>query len=62
MQGKTPIILGKSDFRILKRYMADLSENESQSSRLLSCELRSAIVVEDDLLRCIPWPLKNRKS
>ncbi|MCF2487735.1 GreA/GreB family elongation factor [Dyadobacter sp. CY347] len=50
MHGKTPIILGKSDFRILKRYMADLSENESLSSRLLSWELRSAIVVEDDLL------------
>jgi regulator of nucleoside diphosphate kinase len=50
MHGKTPIILGKSDFRILKHYMAHLSENESLSSLLLLCELRSAIVVDDEIL------------
>lgn len=50
MHGTTPIILGKSDFSILKQYMADLPANESLNSLLLMCELKSAIVVEDEIL------------
>lgn len=50
MHDTTPILLGKSDFRILKHHMAHLSANESLSALLLLCELRSAIVVEDEIL------------
>ena len=50
MNGATPILLGKSDFHILKQYMAHLPSNESLNSRLLFCELASAIVIEDQIL------------
>jgi len=50
MNGTTPIIIGKSDFRILKRYMAHIPVNEFPGALLLSCELNAAIVVEDEIL------------
>lgn len=50
MNGTTPIIIGKSDFGILKRYMAHIPVNEFPGSLLLSRELNAAIVVEDEIL------------
>ncbi|MCE6990134.1 GreA/GreB family elongation factor [Dyadobacter sp. CY323] len=50
MEGNTPIILRESDFRILKRYVAKMPPNESTESILLYWDLRSAIVVEDEIL------------
>gem|GEM_PF-5591489 len=50
MHGNTPIILGKSDFSTLKRYMAHLPINEFPGTLLLLRELNAAIVVEDEIL------------
>jgi regulator of nucleoside diphosphate kinase len=50
MQGNTPIILRQSDLRILKRYVAKMPPNESTESILSFWDLRSAIIVEDEIL------------
>jgi regulator of nucleoside diphosphate kinase len=50
MCGSTPIILGKSDFGILKRYIAQMREDKSIDCTNLLCELHAAIVVDDEIL------------
>lgn len=70
MHRTTPIILGKSDFRTLKQYMASMPVNEFANSLLLSRELNTAIVVDDETLpeNCVrlnstikvrEWPSNN---
>jgi len=48
MYDRTPILLGKSDFRVLTQY--SLPDPETSPARFLSTELSDAIVVEDDIL------------
>ncbi|MGX5856012.1 GreA/GreB family elongation factor [Dyadobacter jiangsuensis] len=50
MQGRTPIILGKSDFETLKRYLRRPASYRMEGHCLLSYELDQAIVVDDVLL------------
>ena len=50
MQEKTPIILAKSDFHVLKNCVAILTQKNSASAELLSQELKAASIVDDAIL------------